>query len=293
MSMADASESPGVKPLSFMEKLSPVVSTYQPQTSASKSIAKPGPSLVIIASWTDARDVHIAKYIAKYQQYYPAARILLIQSTSKLFLNPSTIGPAVRPAVNVIRAAVSSKSSSDSSAQILLHIFSNGGSSSMAELYREYAATATAGETTQIPLHITLFDSSPSIYRIERAMAFLSVGLSPIQRIIAAPFFYLLASAYAALIFLGVWEDMQVVWGDRHNDPKTVLETRRTYIYSDTDKLVGAIDVEAHAEKAEKAGFTVRRERFRGSEHVSHARKDEIRYRDIVRGTWDETYSGK
>ncbi|CAH0055217.1 unnamed protein product [Clonostachys solani] len=291
--MADASENPGVKPLSFMEKLSPIVSTYQPQTSASKRISNADPSLVIIASWTDAQDVHIAKYIAKYQQYYPTAPILLIQSTSKLFLNPSTIGPAVRPAVSVIRAVVSPQSPSESSAQILLHIFSNGGSSSMAELYKEYAATATAGETTQMPLHITIFDSSPSIYRIERAMAFLSVGLSPIQRIVAAPFFYLLASAYAALIFLGVWEDMQVVWGDRHNDPDTVLETRRTYIYSDTDKLVGAIDVEAHAGRAEKAGFTVRRERFRGSEHVSHARKDETRYWDIVRGTWDEKYSGK
>ncbi|VUC27022.1 unnamed protein product [Clonostachys rosea] len=291
--MAVASQSPGVKPLSFMEKLSPVVSTYQPQTGAAKNIVSSDPSLIIIASWTDARDVHIAKYLRKYQQHYPTVPILLIQSTSKLFLNPSTIGPAVRPAVSVIRAAVGSKSSSDPSPQILLHIFSNGGSSSMAELYREYAATATQGESTQIPLHITIFDSSPSIYRIERAMAFLSVGLSPVQRLVAAPFFYVLASAYAALIFLGIWEDMQIVWGDRHNDPANVLETRRTYIYSDTDKLVGAIDVEAHAEKAEKAGFTVRREQFRGSEHVSHARQDESRYWDIIRGTWDGTYSGK
>ncbi|VUC24635.1 unnamed protein product [Clonostachys rosea] len=282
--------------LSFMEKLSPVVAVYRPTASSTASDSTSDPALVIVTSWTDALGAHIVKYITKYQELYPKAQILLIRNTSKLFFNRSSIGPAVQPAASVVRAAIAALPASappHSSPHILLHIFSNGGSASAGSLYEQYAATAAEGEDSKIPRHVTIFDSAPSTnFRMSQAVAFFTVGLSPIQRVIAAPFLYLVAAGYALILGLRLITDIQTRWTNHHNDPSLVSEARRTYVYSDTDALIHPDDVEQHAQEAEKAGYTVRKEKFVASGHVSHSRKDAGRYWEIVTSTWDGSYSG-
>lgn len=280
--------------LSFMEKLSPAVAIYRPTTASDSSDIASDPALVIVATWTDASSTHIAKYITKYQELYPKAQILLIRNTTKLFFNRSSIGPAVQPAVSVVRAAVAAVPASAaprSSSHILLHIFSNGGSSSAGSLYEQYATTATERQDKQFPRHVTIFDSAPSTkFRMSKAVAFFTVGLSPIQRMIAAPFLYLAAAGYTLVLWLRLTADIQTRWSNHHNRPDLVLEARRTYIYSDTDAIVHPDDVEQHAQEAEKAGYTVRREKFTASAHVSHSRKDTARYWEAVTSTWDRSW---
>ncbi|CAH0059093.1 unnamed protein product [Clonostachys solani] len=158
-------------------------------------------------------------------------------------------------------------------------------------LYEKYAATATAGQDKQFPRHITIFDSAPSTnFRVSKAVAFFTVNLSPIQRIIAAPFLYLAAAGWTLVLWLRLTADIQTRSCNHHNRRDLVSEARRTYIYTDTDAIVHPDDVEQHAREAEKAGYTVRREKFVASGHVSHSRKDATRYWGIVTSTWDGSY---
>uniref|UniRef100_A0A8H7K5A5 Uncharacterized protein n=1 Tax=Bionectria ochroleuca TaxID=29856 RepID=A0A8H7K5A5_BIOOC len=122
------------------------------------------------------------------------------------------------------------------------------------------------------------------------AVAFLTIGLSPIQRMIAAPFLYLAAAGWTLVLWLRLTADIQTRWSIHHNRPDLVLEARKTYIYSGTDAIVHLDDVEQHAQEAEKVGYAVRREKSITSAHVSHSRKDATRYWEVVTSTWDGNY---
>jgi hypothetical protein len=57
----------------------------------------------------------------------------------------------------------------------------------------------------------------------------------------------------------------------------------RCYVYSDADDLVSWKDTESHASEAERKGWVVRRELYRGSAHVGHMRAEPERYWGIVK----------
>ncbi|KAI0181214.1 hypothetical protein GGR52DRAFT_577791 [Hypoxylon sp. FL1284] len=271
------------RPLSFMERLDPLVSFYQPSESEPSSS---GPRLIIIAGWTNARDVHVAKYIVKYQALYPASQILLLKSTMKHIIRPSLIGPSMKHAASVVRATFPSSASqtpTSSSPQLLIHMFSNGGSSSIANLYEQYAALAGPSNDKRLPPHVTIFDSCPGVYSIPHAVAFVSVSLSSFQQLIAAPILYLWAAVWSAAIALGILPDSLSDWGKTHNAGGNTNEARRVYIYSPSDALIDYKAVEAHAAEAHTKGFSVMLEKYESSAHVAHLRKDEGRYWEIVR----------
>ncbi|CAH0051744.1 unnamed protein product [Clonostachys solani] len=272
------------KPLFFMEKLGRLVSLYRPEkTEASNSSsANKHPRLIIVGSWTDARDVHIAKYIVKYQALYPGAQILLLKNTTAEIYRPSRIGPAMKAAVPVLRD-VHPPGPLPSSPEVLIHIFSNGGSGSIANLYEQFAASAGSGE--HFPRHVTILDSSPSVYSIGHAVTFVTLNMPSFQRIIATPLLYIWAIAWSVLIALGLVASSGD-WGKAHNNKPAETEARRVYIYSGADVLIDDKGVESHAADAEAKGFSVKLERFEGSAHVAHVRKDEHRYWDIVKKAW-------
>ncbi|CAG8952780.1 hypothetical protein HYFRA_00009025 [Hymenoscyphus fraxineus] len=294
MSSTAPAPSTTARPLSFMKKLGSLVFLYQPPESSSTGRnTKPNgdhqPRLIIIAGWTDAKDAHIAKYVVKYQALYPAAQILLLKSTMSCILRPSQIGPAVNPGVSVVRAAFQTPvSSSLSPPPLLIHIFSNGGSSSIAKMYEEYAATAGPNEDKRFPPHVTVFDSCPGLFRIPCAVNFISVGLSSFQKIIAIPLLYIWAVLWSGATAVGLLTDFLSDGYKLHNNDKAnTAEIRRAYIYSAADKLTDYKDVEAHAARAEGKGFSVALEKYQGSTHIAHSRKDESRYWDIIKRTME------
>lgn len=270
-----------------MEKLGPLVSFYRPSEASSTS-ADQQPRLIIISGWTDAKDAHIAKYMAKYQVLYPAAQILLIRSTMSCIFRPSQIGPAMQHAASLVRAAFETPAKSSSSPPLLIHVFSNGGSSSIANLYEQYAAMAGPNDDKRLPPHVTIFDSCPGLFRIPCAVAFVSVGLSPFQQLIAAPFLYAFAVLWTASMGLGLLPNsLGDCYKSHNNDAGNTTEVRRVYIYSPTDSLTDYKDVETHAAEAKTKGFSVALEKYESSAHVAHLRKDEIRYWEIVRRTME------
>lgn len=287
--MSSAEPGLNLKPLSFMENMNPLVLFYRPSESniprADHAKQESRPRLVVIASWTDARYAHIKKYVAKYRDLYPAAQILLLKSHTKQIVQPSLIGPAMKDAASIIRAAFPETATpSSSSSELLVHIFSNGGSGSMANLYEQFAATAAPDQEKRLPPHVSVFDSSPGVFSVPRAVAFANVSFSPLQRVLAAPLLYFLAALWSGLISLGIMPDSLDDWGKAHNNhAANSAEVRRAYIYSRADTLIDYKSVESHAADARAKGFDVLLEEYDGSAHVSHLRKDEARYWDIVR----------
>lgn len=279
--MASNAPVPETKPLSFMESLSPIVSLYRPP--ASPTTSNPAaPKLILICSWTGAKDLHIAKYITKYQTLYPTSQILLVKSPRSILLKPSTIPAAVSPAVPVIRSIFPFPTSDtpNSPPELLIHLFSNGGSSSLCALYTAYLPSI-------LPPHMTIFDSAPGATRVSGTVNFFTVGHSALQRALITPLIYLAALVVVAGIYAGLITDSIAVWAGSHNEKARNREVRRVYLYSEEDELVYWRDVERHAEQAEERGFEVRREKFKGTAHVAHARFEGERYWGIVKGIWE------
>ncbi|KOS22077.1 Transmembrane protein 53 [Escovopsis weberi] len=281
-----STEAPKAKPLAFMERLSPEVYLYRPSGDADSSASPDGPKLILVASWTDASDSHIAKYIIKYQELFPRSQIALIRSATPLFFRPPRMIPIAQKLVPVFKSVFNTGLFPPSRPELLVHIFSNGGSASVASLFQAYAASADEGEDKRIPLHVTIIDSAPSEFAAARLAAFVQVGMSTAMRLITAPFVWLVSYSWQFLVSVGALTDWMGIWGDAHNNKALNNEARRVYIYSKIDKLVDYRTVLSHAAKAEERGFSVQREEFVGSAHVAHARKDEGRYWGIVRNFW-------
>ncbi|KAG8672151.1 hypothetical protein FPOAC2_05517 [Fusarium poae] len=285
----DAAHSAKSKPLSYMEKLSDEVFFYRPSNSDPATSASIPPKLIIVASWTNALDAHIAKYVDKHKQLYPAAHILLVKSTNKTFFDPKSLPRFVRPMVSVIRATIPEGAFSTPEPSVLIHIFSNGGSSSISALYDEYSISARGDEDPYLPPHVMVFDSAPGAQRASTTYAFFIIGFSKLRRFFLSPLIYIFALCWQLGRNLGNTKDWLVYWGKTHNEAegKRERELRRSYIYSDTDDLVLHTDLETQASQAVEMGFNVRMERFDGSKHVAHARHDDERYWRTVQRTWD------
>ena len=133
------------------------------------------------------------------------------------------------------------------------------------------------------PPHVTIFDSAPGQFTAASAVAAISAGLPPLIRAVLWPFLRFLALCYT------VWFWRRDDCLRRHAKAHNAVEgeLRRTYIYSELDKLIDWKDVEEHAAAAEKKGYEVRREKFSRTMHVSHMRGNEERYWRVVKETWN------
>ncbi|KAI9707936.1 MAG: hypothetical protein M1820_004355 [Bogoriella megaspora] len=251
------------------------------------------PKLVILASWMDARDVHITKYIARYQQMYPMASILVIKSSFKHYLSPKTCRRDTAPAAEVIRNTV--PPSSDSTPRMIIHLFSNGGSCilyTLYGLYRELVTRTMASDgdsNVLIPPHVTIYDSVPGGWSYSGSTtAILSSLPSRWIRLLIFPFVHLLGLWWIIKYRVFKVREETALWASAHNDVDLVHEACRSYIYSEADGMVDYRIVEKHADDAKVKGFTVlRREGYKDSEHVAHARKYPEQYWEVVRESWE------
>ncbi|GAB1312606.1 Transmembrane protein 53 [Madurella fahalii] len=295
--MASNAPAAAAAPLSFMTKLSPSVYLYRPAATSTSSSAKPAPKLILLATWMGAREPHIAKYILQYQALYPSSSILLVRSEPRHFMRPRSAPAEHAPALPVLRATFPDNnlspppppSSSSSSAtkpapQLLIHAFSNGGCTTLQHLRR------ALGASTALPPYAIVLDSCPGQFAYRASYLAFTAGLVGFARLLVAPLVHAMCASY------WLWHE---VLGRGRTGPIARMafalnesghrarEVRRTYVYSEADRLVGWRDVERHAEEARRKGFAVRTEKFERSEHVAHARTDGERYWRVVRETWE------
>ncbi|KAI1428438.1 hypothetical protein F5Y12DRAFT_731750 [Xylaria sp. FL1777] len=281
---------PSSTSLHMVTKLSPYVFTYEPSETYIASGAASSPKLIFLAAWMDAQDVHIAKYITHYQSIYPNATILLLKFVMKEAMLAPVASSAVQPAVWYLRSMISAGdlSATPDHPEILAHLFSNGGATSMQNVYISYQRIF--GQP--FPLHCTVFDSCPGLHAFSTSYNALIAGFPRgLVRFFVAPFVILMMLTswiwHIPLGFLG-GEDFLSKNARVLNDPKLVKQTNRTYIYGKADNMVDWHHVEKHANRATSKGFDVRKESFDNSPHVAHMRTDSERYWSIVEGTWEK-----
>lgn len=303
-------------PLASFERVSKIAYLYRPNADRnpsgtlvsgggiSTSISPSSPRLILVGGWMDAREPHLAKYTAKLQFLYPDSPILLIRSFAYHFTG-SRFPTEIEPAIPLIRSLVSSEDHGVGAGgggggeqqpkgqkpQMLVHLFSNGGSAMLRFLYEAYARSARPGEPARLPAHVTVFDSAPGRFSWRRSVTAFTLPFLRANILVRA-FWRAVINALCAFYWV-----LHVPWGrpgflDQtwavHNERATnAAEVRRVYIYSEEDQLVEYRDVEEHAAVGRQRGFEARLEKFKGTAHVAHARGDEERYWSIVKSTWE------
>ncbi|KAI1204546.1 uncharacterized protein F4807DRAFT_454595 [Annulohypoxylon truncatum] len=273
----------------MMQKLSPFVHLYEPISSVKgQHTDLEAPKLILVASWMDAQDLHISKYITKYQSIYPTSKILLVKFVLRESIFASSTRKVVDPALVYLRSLINSGvlSLSPPRPEILVHIFSNGGSATTRTLYQLFRDQTGCA----FPLHVAVYDSCPGLYSFSSVYSVFMVNFSAfLTRLIAAPFIT------AIVAWFWIWyrpfkmlsgEDFLSANQRVHNDMNLVKQTNRSYVYGKADIMVDWRHVERHADQAAAKGLAVRREVFERSPHVSHMRTDGDRYWKIVNETW-------
>ncbi|PSR99264.1 hypothetical protein BD289DRAFT_479639 [Coniella lustricola] len=285
-------------PLSAFERLSQIVYLYRPPPQQHQEswslVSSPSPKLILLAGWMDAREPHLAKYTAKLQALFPASPVVLIRSFAHHFHGSIRhLHRDLEPAVALLHSVATSHEGSGptrpDTAELLILAFSNGGSKVITELY----GLASGSQPSQLPAHVTIFDSAPSRFQWLRGVTAFSMGAArsslPV-RLLALLVSHCLAAMYwldtVALRRPGALEQ---AWAAHNDKAVNTSEVQRVYIYSKEDELVDFQDVRDHAAEAEVSGFAgrVRLEEFTGTAHVAHARGDEQRYWRIVRESWE------
>lgn len=282
-------------PLFSFQRVSKIVHLYRPRpASTGRRSLGSAPQLILVGGWMDAREPHLAKYTARLQALYPDSPILLVRSFAYHFVGSRFRGE-VAPAIPLIRSLVagdgaSSGTRSGTRPQMLVHLFSNGGSTTLTYLYELYRESAGPGESPALPPHVTILDSAPGRFAWSRSVTAFSLGAArrslPVRLLVAALAHVLSAVYWALTVPLGRPGFLERTWLAHNARAENQAELRRTYIYSREDALVDYRDVEEHAARAREQGYEVALERFEGTAHVAHARGDEARYWSIVRDTW-------
>ena len=292
-------------PLAPFIRLAPSIYCVEPRIKVQND--SKGPSTIILAFWMNAPPRAAVKYVTRYTELVPSARILFILTNTRDFYS-SRASRQLR-LKSLIDILASSSSSPKADASIYIHLFSNGGFFAIAELLRAYKTS----NGNPLPVSSIVIDSAPGIPTPPLSIKALSFGLPQtiiLRQLGYALLFTIIWGMYLtrkplSLIWRWLWKrpgpnDDVIVYGD---DPlaytrKSILDPdlivagsskkniNMCYIYSDADELVPSKDVEQHAALAMKRPLQtdriVRLEKFTGSPHVGHMMLDPVRYWSIV-----------
>lgn len=274
-------------------RLSRTVLLYSPSKARGEEDLK-SPKLVVIASWMGADDTDIAQYINGYQKMYPALWILLVKSPFRwYYCSPRTCRRDIAPAAEVIRNICSY--SVDDTPQMIIHIFSNGGSCTVYTLYDLYwelmalCLPLANKNDALLPPHLTIYDSAPGGWTYTGSTTAILSSLSTRwRRVLLFPFVHLLGLWCTFKYKILEVREEGALWSSAHNDTVLVREIGRSYIYSEADRVTDYRDVERHAKQAKAKGFTVlHRQKHIDSGHVAHVKKYPFAYWKAVKESWE------
>ena len=288
---------------SSIEHLSENSYIYKPRSQPDSSDASPNPSitlqapnLILLFSWTGAHPKHIAKYTSGYIDRFPSTPIIVIQTSINdlIYRTSAKKRRSLLPAINAITASPSLQSN------ILLHAFSEGGSSTSVH----FAKAFLAATKRRLPITAKVLDSCPG------TLHFTSLAKTARNTVPNNPTAQVLGSLVAYTIIASYWTTFLVV-GNREDveDPKDLYyKTKvslndpklwntmapRAYLFSKADKLIGWKSVLEHARSSELRGTPVFVEVFDKSAHCAHIRapEDATRYWKCVQKVWDAGVSG-
>lgn len=221
---------------------------------------------------------HISKYTQQYLQTFPAAEILILESTVSDVLNTSLshvfssraqhLHDRLATAREVLLYHLTSPDLPQR--RIIMHAFSNGGAVSALNLITTLPACHR-----QNAFNAVILDSCPGEGTYQRSVHAFSLSLPkhPLAQIIGVPLIHLMICMFGLFFILFNAEHVMAKIRRQLND-STFFDVRvpRLYVYSDADELVLGEDVASHAEDARGKGFVrVQEVRFEDSRHCAHA----------------------
>ncbi|KAF9223324.1 hypothetical protein BS17DRAFT_781692 [Gyrodon lividus] len=259
------------------------------------------PHVILIFGWMGALTRHLKNYTRPYAELYPNATQILVKcDPSFVWTSEEAKQKRLFPVVETLETLGCLPSSKDSVQEanrvrprVLVHAFSNGGSSQLTVLGRLLSSKYPSTTTSEHLMSALILDSCPAAGDIRTIKAAFSFAIrNPMARYIALA---VICTVYAIQLCLSMafGKEMVVLEYLKMQLFKPCLlpwmnaETPRLYIFSKKDELVPWQEVQQHAEAARKAGLNVRCEMFEESGHVAHMRLDPKRYWASVQDVWE------
>jgi hypothetical protein len=234
-----------------------------------------GPDMIILCTWFRALPKHIAKYVNTYRQRYPQAQILVIESTvGDMMYTPYSVQRSrLSPVVDILKGIAIAKG------EILLQIFSNGGSNSAVQLAEAWRSS----QSSPFPATSMVLDSCPGSPSLKLAADAVVSSSPKSMHWWVIIFAWTVVVPFVAFPQLLGGPNVVASLRERLNDAQLfATKTQRVYLCSSTDLMVPLEDVVSHCESARAAGYSVNLVDFDGSAHVSHVTKDPSRYWSAV-----------
>ncbi|RVX73839.1 hypothetical protein B0A52_02729 [Exophiala mesophila] len=283
------------EPIVF-QRLSDTTTIYEPPPDAATPTNE-GPTTILICGWMGGTARNLSRYTTKYNTLYPAARIVLISST-----------PTDTPGFRILLSSKHRKQRADAPAKalildaqaegsrLLVHAFSNGGGMSLGAISKAYQQLSG----TALPARLVVFDSVPGgdkfTKEFGRWVGAFAVGL-PSNILIRWPALVLLGLVVAVQLGLpslfGTANAATKARADLNDEKLINPQSKRLYLYSDADALIGANEVREHAAESASKGWSVETINFKTSGHIRHAIEDPERYWKAITELWNSSVQPK
>ncbi|KAL0954051.1 hypothetical protein HGRIS_005203 [Hohenbuehelia grisea] len=258
------------------------------------------PSLILVFGWMDAPISPLRKYVQAYDTVYPTATVVVVKSHASFFLTGTKAREAaLQPLYDVLMSRLYDVKKTPSGG-LLIHVLSNGGAFQLMVLHdmlQRPALDTDPNSPLEFPIAL-IIDSAPGENEYTSMLASFTASMrNPVVRIAAKISLSLAYGIYAIITtMLGmrpVFQDLRAFLAQPGLLPGADKNTPRVYFYSEVDKMVSYKAIESHLAQVAALGFKVRVEKFSGSQHVSHSRKDGDRYWAAVKETWSEAAKGR
>ncbi|KAK8035780.1 hypothetical protein PG991_001853 [Apiospora marii] len=268
------------------------------------------PDKIIIYGWGDGRP----KNVSKLPRAVPRATIIVVLATTfKAAYQP--LLERTQGMMPVIDAAFSEKHPQQNQPpRVLLHAMSNAGGINLASTLNAHLAR----HGVPLPHRVMVLDSVPGgvvfhqqVGRWSRAMAIGMRRSLPrwVPQVVLQAVFYVFLWLNKFWEFVlrrhhaGAWSREAV---NRHEmvavPPPAATKksstiageyhhSRRLYLYSKEDDIIGWEDIEEHAKDASKLGYHADTELFDGSGHVDHMRHHPQKYWASIERTWRKAHA--
>ncbi|TLD33309.1 hypothetical protein PspLS_00340 [Pyricularia sp. CBS 133598] len=250
------------------------------------------PKIVIICTWLGgATTRRVTKYVAGYQARWPSTSVLLIRTVfpDLAVRSFATLRARLQPARDAISSILTPESAGEGGRKdVLLHLFSNGGSNIATQLL-----TSTVPSALRDQLGLIVFDCCPGNASFDKAYhaALLSLppSLSPPLRWVGTATTYCLVSVVQGLQDAGLMNSVRELRAELNSASLIGEGVRRLYLFSAEDRMVDVEDVVSHAREAqgrigkEKVGAVL----FRTAPHCALIVEDADRYWGAKVNAWE------
>jgi hypothetical protein len=273
-----------------LQLVSDKIYLYEPDESVAGQVTVDGasPSIIILCTWNGgATPRRINKYITQYRQIYSGASILVITTTihDTAFWPLRLIRARLQPTCQVIQRILAKSTNPGT----LLHYFSNGGVSMGAQLALAMQEGADQGALFLSSLRGVIFDCCPGDDSFEKTYGAvkLSMGEDILSQLFTKTMLYPSVAVVNLLQNSGVLRSMRDL-RELLNDPSTFgRRTRRLYLYTKEDTMVGWTDVQTHIDQARDRGYHADQVLFEHGPHCGLIMEDSTRYWLAVQRFWD------